>query len=355
MRSWIPWRYLVRRWAKARGFLDPVLLLAHVSKFSQKSEVLAPLELLRTGVLLQARGLINSQAIQHNLDWVWPYWVVRQFDPKDNSFVPRAFDFTHINITHRNWTAVGLPDFGELPIVDPRGLVTPFLDGWSVDAWVVDERGHELIPSRLLEAGQSLAFHEAADKLSVETLMERHLLYGAFFHDISHSGINIYLTLHVAQALLRAGDARFFDVMKAVAGMASPTGQWPVAIHPRTGGGCMGDGQHVWASAEWVQIIRDSFVREESDPDRLVLCSGLAPDWFDAGSELESGPCMTDDGPVSVAVRKEAGRAIVSWKARWRGRAPAIDIRLPGFVATHVKPGEESSAVVTAEALWTST
>lgn len=59
---------------------------------------------------MHARGLLNSQAIQYNLDWIWPFWVNRQFDPRDESFVPRAFSLTHINLTHRNWTSVGLPD-----------------------------------------------------------------------------------------------------------------------------------------------------------------------------------------------------------------------------------------------------
>ncbi len=97
------------------------------------------MELLRAGVVFHARGLMNTGAIQHNLDWVWPYWVDRQFDPGDPSFIPRAFSITHVNLTHRNWTAVGLPDCDLLPIVDPRGLVTPAWDGWSLDGWIVTE------------------------------------------------------------------------------------------------------------------------------------------------------------------------------------------------------------------------
>ena len=88
----------------------------------------------------------------------------RQFDPEDVSFVPRAFSLTHINLTHRNWTAVGLPCGGETPIVDPAGLVTPFFDGWSVDAWVVYDRGSEripdLIPSRSREIAQRMEWPE---------------------------------------------------------------------------------------------------------------------------------------------------------------------------------------------------
>ena len=108
----------------------------------QPSEVQEPIELLRAGVLFHARGIVNTKAIQHNLDWVWPYWVERQFDPDDVSFIPRAFSFSHINLTHRNWTAIGLPELAIYPIVDPRGLVTPLHDGWSIDFWLFDADGH---------------------------------------------------------------------------------------------------------------------------------------------------------------------------------------------------------------------
>jgi hypothetical protein len=85
--KWLPWKFIVSRAAKKHGFLDPLSVLAHLRNFAQPSEVAEPLELLRAGMVFHARGLINSRVIQHNLDWVWPYWVVRQFDPGDDSFM----------------------------------------------------------------------------------------------------------------------------------------------------------------------------------------------------------------------------------------------------------------------------
>src|SRR5437868_11800456 len=155
--KWLPWRYLLSRLARSRGFIDPVALLARLHRFAQPSEVAEPIELLRAGVLFHARGLINTRTIQHTLDWVWPFWIERQFDPRDVAFVPRAFSITHVNLTHRNWTAVGQPDCDSLPIVDPRGLLTPLFDGWSLDAWVIPAHGIRLLPSRALEAEQRLA------------------------------------------------------------------------------------------------------------------------------------------------------------------------------------------------------
>ncbi|MFN2354264.1 MAG: hypothetical protein ABR512_07050 [Desulfopila sp.] len=149
LNRWIPWKFIIKRAARAYGFIDPLTFLARIRQFSQPSEVQEPIELVRAGIAFHTRGLINTKAIQHNLDWIWPYWVERQFNPHDNSFVPRAFSFSHVNLTHRNWTAVGHPDLPCYPIVDPRGLITPLYDGWSIDIWLVADNGDKLLPSRL--------------------------------------------------------------------------------------------------------------------------------------------------------------------------------------------------------------
>lgn len=744
--KWLPWRYLFRRAARSHGFIDPVALLAHLHRFAQPSEVEVPLELLRAGMVFHARGLVNSRVIQHNLDWVWPYWIERQFDPDDVAFIPRAFTITHVNVTHRNWTGVGVPDLSPLAIVDPRGLFTPLMDGWSLDCWLLDDEGRWLLPSRLpevrqhlegerlavvtegnapglrmvvracmeadedgggavarlrlrarsdvpgwavislrpvnpegisfvhrvslsddrqawdvdghvvrfdarvdrhrlstyragdvythlategddraiacdvgmataasmfrVEAGrereieavvrvphaeeegphgravswaeglrghcrlqvpdpryemlwqaalQSLVIHSpldvypgpytykrfwyrdaafiihallcagltgrseraldrfplrqdrngyfhsqegewdsngealwildrfcrltgrapkaawhdairrggrwigrkrlpageaphagllppgfsaehlgpndyyywddfwgvaglrAAARLaadfdpraseefaagaddfsraidrsldsasarlgrrampaapyrrldagaigsiaagyplqlfeprderlldSVEFLLEDCFHKGGFFQDMIHSGINPYLTLHVAQVLLRAGDARHLALTDRVAELASSTGQWPEAIHPHTLGGCMGDGHHVWASAEWVLMVRNMFVREEGGG--LVIGAGVAPRWLRDGVRLAFGPAPTDFGIVSIAIEVLGGaRVRVRWEGAWRGAAPAISVRLPGSEACECG-GEADSVELSLEA-----
>jgi hypothetical protein len=155
-RRWVPWKYIVSSLARAGGFIDPVKILLRFEAFAQPIEVQPPLEMLRSGMVFHARGFLNTSAIQHNLDWIWPYWVERQYNPLDISFVPRSFLLTHINITHRNWTAIGLPDLDAFPIVDPRGLLTPFWDSWSLDSWIVRKHGPGLYPSRLTASAQTL-------------------------------------------------------------------------------------------------------------------------------------------------------------------------------------------------------
>lgn len=740
--KWLPWRFIVRYVARKQGFLDPIALLARLHGFAQPSEVGEPIELLRAGVVFHARGLINSRVIQHNLDWVWPYWIERQFDPLDVSFIPRAFSITHINLSHRNWTAIGYPDCPELPIVDPRGLLTPLLDGWSLDGWLMADDGRVLLPSRaadcrqwqdmdpgvrittatetdgldlsssawvqlesgvpvcklnlraradsdawlvlalrpqnpegisfihevslsparnawtiddtqsvefstaaerhhvsdyrngdvfihlrdredqsegrcevgmvtaaalfpvkareaaeitatipitdadspalapnawllahrdrcrlvcpepryqflydaavnslilhspddvypgpytykrfwfrdaafiihgllcigltdraeralarfparqttlgyfrsqegewdangevlwilqrfcalsgkppapewlgpirrgarwimrkrlnddldaphagLLPAGfsaehlgpndyyywddfwgiaglraaamldgvdDSRDFAQAADEFAaaverslagcalrlgrpampaspyrrldagaigslafgyplqlcapddprlldcVEFLLSRCFVNGAFYQDMIHSGLNAYLTLHVAQVLLRAGDPRHLELMDAVAALASPTGQWPEAIHPVTGGGCMGDGHHVWAAAEWLLMIRNCFVREEGE--RLILCAGVPVRWLDHDTPARFGPAPTAYGTVSVNIIPNPGGAPrIDWHADWHHRAPPIEIRLPGYVPVSPASGTGSVVLVKSE------
>ena len=735
--KWLPWRFFVRKFATAHGFLDPLSVMARLQRFAEPSEVAEPIELLRAGVVFHARALMNSKVIQHNLDWIWPYWIERQFDPRDESFIPRAFSITHCNLSHRNWTAVGLPDCEEMPVIDPRGLLTPHYDGWSIDAWVVGDSGPILTPSKLKDSVQQLHmgdnisvstqskladttlsnriwverdiedahclmqltassdaggwlvvalrpcnpegvsfihkvrlddtrrhwliedkpavhfdrpvqrhlasdyrhgdiylhlvdegghlhsecevgmasaaamfridpgerlnidvriplhsgahkghlpegwqanlqnhcaltvpdekmqflydaaihtlilhspkdvypgpytykrfwfrdaafmvqsllhaglieraeraldqfphrqkrdgfFHsqdgewdsngealwifdlycqmtnrplkhewrdpvlrgarwidgkrlpkgnsrcagllpagfsaehlgpndcyywddfwgvagqraaaaicaraglekdsttfaaqaddfqrtideslaQAAERLGrpampaspnrrldagaigsiaagyplqlyprddprlldlAEFLMDKCFVSGGFFQDMIHSGINAYLTLHIAQVLLRAGDPRCLDLMRSVARLASPTGQWPEAIHPHSLGGCMGDGQHAWAAAEWVAMQRNCFVREEGDT--LVLASGLPPEWLaDSAAEgaIRFGPALTRFGKITIQV-DPGTTPKVSWNAEWYREPPPIEIRALGYrPATPQKDG----------------
>ena len=766
--KWLPWRFAIAYFARAHGFLDPVALMARLHSFAQPSEVSEPVELLRAGVVFHARGLINSRVIQHNMDWVWPYWIERQFDPLDAAFIPRAFSITHVNLTHRNWTAVGLPDCTQFPIIDPRGLLTPLYDGWSLDGWVITEDKRSLLPSRASLSKQQIVFerglavstttqqngsrllshtemhknstspvchlrlqaqsdnsgwlvlalrpynpegisfvhkvalneqrtawtiddkhrvefntaadrhhvsdykkgdvyihlldkadqhhgecdvgmltaaamfslqageertidikillpntgdinqknivrHRAADKASpatqssnisaatawehnlqgqcrlqipdqqyqflydaalrtlvlhspgdvypgpytykrfwfrdaafivhallcagfveraervldsfpgrqttggyfhsqegewdangevlwiiqrfcelsghapkpewrkaikhgarwinrkrlseqldsdhagllpagfsaehlgpndyyywddfwgiaglrsaatlfsnmgddnlciqfqhaaatfeqalsrslanvterlghmampaspyrrmdagaigslvtgyplqlcaakdprllgtVKFLLNHCFVNGGFFQDMIHSGINPYLTLHVAQVLLRAEDPRYLQLMQTVARLASPTGQWPEAIHPSTGGGCMGYGQHVWAAAEWVLMLRNCFVREEGK--HLILGAGIAQEWLAQGTPVSFGPAPTAFGAISITIDTEQyttqGPVKFNWRGDWHTTAPRIDIRLPGFIPVTTKPEQHSITLV---------
>ena len=145
-------------------------------------------------------------------------------------------------------------------------------------------------------AGYPLQILHADDPRLLNTtnyLFNNCFFKGGFYQEMSHSGVNAYLTLHLAQIFLRAGDPRYFDLMTTIAGLATSTGQWPEAIHPRTNGGCMGDGQHIWAAAEWVLMIRNCFVLEEESANKLILCAGIPALWLAEKTTMTFGPYGT--------------------------------------------------------------
>jgi hypothetical protein len=126
---------------------DVVRHLSTFQRLGETVEVEMPGELMPIGARTVFRALRTRGAAQIGADWVWPWWLERQLDPTSPAFVPRGHLPFLTNLTHRNWTAVGNLDSPWEAIVDPRGLVTPWFDGWSLDWWVgADDRWH--LPSR---------------------------------------------------------------------------------------------------------------------------------------------------------------------------------------------------------------
>ena len=99
----------------------------------------------------------------------------------------------------------------------------------------------------------------------------------------------------------------------------------------------MGDGQHVWAAAEWVLMIRNCFVREEEG--RLILCSGIPQVWLDRKQTMSFGWAPTNYGDIQISIQPQEERILIEWHGRWFGREPAIDIQLSGFKSVRVEPG----------------
>jgi hypothetical protein len=134
--------------------------------------------------------------------------------------------------------------------------------------------------------------------------------------------------------LLRAGHSRHRIVTDAIAGLATDTGQWPEAIHPQLRTGCMGDGQHAWAAAEWIMIIRNSFLFEEEFEDRLIVGAGLSTEWCGGeeheGQEIRAdyGPAPTRFGPVSVSLEVRGDTVELKWSGEWFGVAPEVEVRM---------------------------
>ena len=114
---------------------------------------------------------------------------------------------------------------------------------------------------------------------TVDTIRKRYFLKGGFFQENIHSGINPYLSLQIAECYLHFGDPRSaLKILDRILGWSAFAYTYPEAVHPKTGGGCMGDGFHGWAFAEMVTLFRNLFLIDVED--QAILLPGLRPEWF---------------------------------------------------------------------------
>jgi hypothetical protein len=152
----------------------------------------------------------------------------------------------------------------------------------------------------------------------------------AFFQGISHSGLGTYLTMQLAAVELRAGDHRSVGRLGWMLEAATPTWTWPEAIHPRIGGGCMGDGHHGWAAAEVLSFVRDLLVRElTAAAPTLALASLVPAGWYGQGWEVHDAP--TDHGTISYAVRWHGDRVALLWEVDPHPGVAAVTLTAPGL------------------------
>lgn len=117
-------------------------------------------------------------------------------------------------------------------------------------------------------------FHSDLMRDTIAYLRNDHFRKNLFYQTIIHSGYNVYLSLQVAQALLRMGYARDARrILRTALKKRQDLWTYPEAIHPRTGGGVMGDGFHGWAFAEMLLLLRAFVLYDEND--RLWLLRGF--------------------------------------------------------------------------------
>jgi hypothetical protein len=240
--------------------------------------------------------------------------MMKQFGKiKASEEIAREAEDLELSLLHSLEGSVKKMPGGAIPAAPYRRM-----DAGAVGSMVAD------YPLQLYEPG------DLRIMATCEWLMEHCFHRDGFFQEMIHSGVNCYLTLALAQTLLRAGDTRYQKLIQAMAGLASPTGQWPEAVHPFSGGGCMGDGQHGWAAAEWVMMIRSLFVREEGDT--LVVGSGIFPEWIQDDHPLAFGPTPTPFGPVKVRLEKTEDDWSLTVEGKWRKGPPRVEVRVSGFV-----------------------
>ncbi|HEX9683966.1 MAG TPA: hypothetical protein VGA13_12850 [Acidimicrobiales bacterium] len=164
---------------------------------------------------------------------------------------------------------------------------------------------------------------------TADVIRERFCQGDAFYQGISHTGLGTYLTLQLAFVELESGDPRALRRLAWMTEASTSTATWPEAIHPQLGGGCMGDGHHGWAAADYLTFVRNLLVRDR--PRGLDLLTLLPPDWF--GHDLEVHDAPTHHGRLSYALRWHGERPALLWELTPHPAAPAgeVTLRAPGI------------------------
>jgi hypothetical protein len=191
-----------------------------------------------------------------------------------------------------------------------------------------------------IAAGYPLQLYPGQDERLTQTadyLYQNCLVKGGVFQDMVHSGINAYLTCHLAQLYIRTADEKGFELIENVAALASSTGQWPEAIHPQTLTGCMGDGQHIWAAAEWVMALRNALVYEESEKGKLVIGSGIPHKWLNGSEKISLSNAPTEYGPIDLDIEDLGDKIQIDIRGQWRIKKPIIEIKMPNTGSKELK------------------
>ncbi len=160
---------------------------------------------------------------------------------------------------------------------------------------------------------------------TLEVIKARFCVGDAFYQSISHTGLGTYLTLQLAAVELEAGDVRGWRRLGWLLDAATSTFTWPEAIHPQLGGGCMGDGHHGWAAADFLNFVRNLLVSDTRDGATTVI-NLLPPEWIGREVEVQDAPAHA--GRLSYRLSWDAERPVLVWE--WTSgsgvlRAPGLD------------------------------
>ena len=175
---------------------------------------------------------------------------------------------------------------------------------------------------------------------TVDHLAAHHLRDGLFFQRIIHTGLNPYLSVQLARAMMALDDPRWRRILDALLRHASPTWTWPEAMHPRMFGGCMGDGDHGWSAAEFVSLLRDMMVSERGGC--LYLLPHAPAEWFTEGRTLEVRRAPTLHGTVDCAFRQGPESATFTWSIRRQPHQDSAPARLVIPADRGLLPGPEA-------------
>jgi hypothetical protein len=110
--------------------------------------------------------------------------------------------------------------------------------------------------------------------------------------------------------------------------VVKPTYTWPEAIHPRTLGGCIGDGHHGWAAADFILLIRNMLFMEENH--RLVITPVMPLAWLKMKEDIVVKQAPTYFGELNYTIEFNSPHELfLSLKLNFETKPKFIEWSLP--------------------------
>ena len=280
-------------------------------------------------------------------------WIARALLRSEDLLMPPGISSEHLGPPDRYywdnlWSLAGLEGVqAEETAKSATTLRRTLTTAWEADKANLQRQALPAAPGRKIDLGMvgTLAAWFPLELLSTEmpeledtlAALEENTFYdGALFVGTGHSGWGTYLNMRIAGCRLLQNSDKGWEMMKWLLRHASPTYNWPEAIHPRSLGGSAGDGHHGWASAEWLMLVRTLLLREEGGS--LIVTPSLPKEWLSTEGEIKVENAPTTFGPISFNMAWGAG-----------GQAPHLDIEArwhtpPGRIEWNF-PGRENSVL----------
>lgn len=244
-------------------------------------------------------------------------WIKKILE-KNNGLMPIGFSAEHLGTSDiylwdNFWTLGGLQAMktykNYFPKVDIEKLYNQLLH--NIEAKLKDYAYYPAAFGRRKDAGMigSLSpiyplqldeFFNKRMKKTLKIIYKNYFFRGCFYQENIHSGINPYLSLQAAETFLHMGETqKAYTILENVLKWKSIGYTFPEAVHPRSKGGCMGDGFHGWAFAELVILLKNFLVWEIQDC--IVLFTFFPEAWKKQNLAAQSLPSRCGEIFLSYA------------------------------------------------------
>ncbi|HEX8597740.1 MAG TPA: hypothetical protein VF952_04410 [Chloroflexia bacterium] len=222
------------------------------------------------------------------------------------------------------------------------GYIVPAAPGRKIDLGMVGSLVG-WFPLGLLQSSED----EPYGPSTLNALEAANFHEGALFVNTGHSGWGTYLNMRIVGCRLKMGLDGAWQLMKWLLDHASPTYNWPEAIHPHSKGGSAGDGHHGWASAEWLMLVQ-SMLFTASDDGVLVITPCLPLEWVQEPGRIEVERAPTVLGTLSYVVGWDAGGRNIrlDLSPEWHTPPSFTYWFLPGFPGYLGYPGKAARAII---------